>query len=80
MRLERQLVLAAALILLARGGASQDEPRWKPSFSIALSADRMEFKADGSPTPLKLAMSNTCEVTYKEGFVASWTSRGIKGD
>ncbi len=65
MRLERQLVLAAALILLARGGASQDEPRWKPSFSIALSADRMEFKADGSPTPLKLAMSNTSDLDLR---------------
>lgn len=65
MRLERQLVLAATLILLAKGGASQDEPHWKPSFSIALSADRMEFKADGSPTPLKLAMSNTSDLDLR---------------
>jgi hypothetical protein len=46
------------LLLFAGDGFGQNEPRLKPSFSVALSAERKEAKI-GSPIPLKLTMTNT---------------------
>ncbi len=48
------------LLVFTRAGASQDEPRSKPSFAVAVSAAHVEFEP-GAPIPVKLTMTNTSD-------------------
>lgn len=60
MRIERKLAMISMLLAFARAGASQDEPRFQPSFAVTLTAQHVQFKA-GAPVPVKLSMTNTSD-------------------
>lgn len=58
MSTNRALILISMLLVLTQAGISQDEPRSRASFALAVSADRVEFQP-GMPIPLKLTITNT---------------------
>ncbi len=60
MELEHRLALISMLLLFTADAVGQDELRSKSPFSIALSAERLEFRP-GSPIPLKVMMTNTSD-------------------
>src|SRR5690348_8286109 len=57
-RMRIELTIIAVLLVFASKGASQGEPRSKPSFGVAVSAEHAKFKL-GAPVPVRLVMKNT---------------------
>lgn len=58
--MQRRSVLISTLFLIAGAGSGQTAARRKPSFSIAVHAERMEIRP-GLPARLKLTMTNTSD-------------------
>lgn len=58
--MEQTFALISTLLLFAVAGFGQTEAHRKPSFSIAVHAERMEIRP-GSPAHLKLTMTNTSD-------------------